>query len=331
MRIRLAALLFAPLLLAGAGIQAAAQNIPVSNDDSYEDHSLTPDIIAVDRDRQKRMTVPVSINGSGPYRFMIDTGSERTILSTDIATQLGLERLPGAKIVGVAGIIPVDIAYVSELTMGRQTYSGLQSPLLIDSHMGADGILGLDGLQSQQVLFNFNNSTISVLDSRKPQTLLDGEEIVITAKRKSGQLIFTNATINGVRTDVIIDTGAHTSIGNLALRKKLFARKKDRPLYTTKLSSVTGQTIDADVIIAGKLVLDRLYVPELAIAFADTTAFESLGLNDRPALLLGMDVLRMFKGVSINFANRKISFILRDEKELQADNLDDDMKRTPRA
>src|SRR5690348_17910667 len=37
-----------------------------------------------------RLTTSVYINGKGPYRFLVDTGAERTLLAAEIATQLGL-------------------------------------------------------------------------------------------------------------------------------------------------------------------------------------------------------------------------------------------------
>ncbi|WP_294289147.1 aspartyl protease family protein, partial [uncultured Sphingomonas sp.] len=36
-----------------------------------------------------RMTVPVQIAGAGPFRFVIDTGSERTVISRQLAGTLG--------------------------------------------------------------------------------------------------------------------------------------------------------------------------------------------------------------------------------------------------
>ena len=39
---------------------------------------------------ESRMTVPVSIGASGPYRFIIDTGSERTVVSRELAGTLNL-------------------------------------------------------------------------------------------------------------------------------------------------------------------------------------------------------------------------------------------------
>ena len=44
----------------------------------------------------------------------------------------------------------------------------------------------------------------------------------------------------------------------------------------------------------------------LPIAFIDVKPFEKFGLTDRPAVLLGMDALRLFRRVDIDFANREV-------------------------
>ena len=44
----------------------------------------------------------------------------------------------------------------------------------------------------------------------------------------------------------------------------------------------------------------------LSVAFADAEPFRQLRLDDRPALLLGMDALRLFERVSVDFANRRV-------------------------
>ena len=40
------------------------------------------------------MTVPVEIGGAGPYRFVVDTGAERTVISRELARELELEPGP---------------------------------------------------------------------------------------------------------------------------------------------------------------------------------------------------------------------------------------------
>ena len=166
------------------------------------------------------MTVPVSIDGRGPFSFMIDTGSERTVVSSDIAGTLALEFAEIAKLVSIAGSRMVQTVYLPDVTLGRQNYGELVAPMLEAHHIGADGILGLDGLQDQRILFDFTTNAITVEDITKRAPTGDFE-IIVTARRRSGQLIFTDATIDGKKVNVVIDTGAQSNIGNLALQRRL--------------------------------------------------------------------------------------------------------------
>jgi hypothetical protein len=55
------------------------------------------------------------------------------------------------------------------------------------------------------------------------------------------------------------------------------------------------------------------------VAFADVHPFRKLGLTDRPALLLGMDAMQAFDQVSIDFANRRVRFVLPSRSQLHHD------------
>ena len=262
--------------------------------------------IAIDRDRASRMTVPVSIDGRGPFSFMIDTGSERTVVSRDIASILALEFAEIARLVSIAGSKMVQTVYLPEVTLGRRNYGELVAPMLEPQHIGADGILGLDGLQDQRILFDFLENAITVEDVTQRARTGDFE-IVVSARRKSGQLIFTDATIGGRRISVVIDTGAQSNIGNLALLKRLGSSSRVSAAQAS-LTSVTGQTIMADVGLAQDFRIGRAQFDYVPIVFADAEAFRELGLDKTPALLLGMSTLRLFNRMMIDFKQRRVLF-----------------------
>jgi hypothetical protein len=44
------------------------------------------------------------------------------------------------------------------------------------------------------------------------------------------------------------------------------------------------------------------------LVFADTPAFAKLGLDKRPAMLMGMNQLRLFHRVAIDFSTKRILF-----------------------
>jgi predicted aspartyl protease len=257
------------------------------------------------------MTVSLHIGASGPYRFLLDTGSETTVVSSLLAAQLALPRGNNATIVGVAGRRSVPTVELDEILLGKRSYSGLSAALLERQHIGADGILGLDTLQNQRVLLDFSRNLIAIDDAR---TLGGnrGFEIVVRARRRAGQLVVTNARIDGVKTDVVIDTGADYSIGNRALQHALGQRAHGgRPSGgTAVLGSVTGQEIVTQMGLARSLTIDRVAIGNVAIAFTDAPPFAALDMEDRPALLLGMRELRAFKRVAIDFSTRRVLFDL---------------------
>ncbi len=286
--------------IASAAIPAASASAGGAQDAS------AVEVVAGRADNADRMTVPVQIGTNGPYSFLIDTGSQKTVLSNELALQLALAPIEKRRIVGVAGIDMADTAVLDELDLGRRSFYGL-TVLLFQSHdIGADGIVGIDGLQDQRVLLDFAHNRMAIGDAK---TLggNSGYEIVVTARRRSGQLIMTNADIDGVHTDVVIDTGSDTSIGNRALQQALGQRGV---LGQAVLTSVTGQQAIAAMGYASKLEVGNVTISNVVIAYTGAPAFDALKLTSRPALMLGMRELRLFKRVAIDFSTRKVMFDL---------------------
>jgi predicted aspartyl protease len=262
------------------------------------------DVVEIGIDRQARMTVPVQIGKHGPFEFMIDTGAQNTVLSTGLATRLALPITGRAKIIGIAGTEMADTVEIDQIDLGKRSYYGLLAPLLRASDMGADGIIGLDSLQGQRVQIDFRKGLMAVSDS-KSLGGNRGYDIIVTARRKSGQLIMANARIDGVNVEVVIDTGSETSIGNMALQNRLARRG---PQEQNELRSVTGQTITANIGYARTLQIGDVNFMNVMIAYADSPAFAALGLDRKPALLLGMRDLRQLDRIAIDFSTRRIYF-----------------------
>lgn len=288
---------------------AAIQNaIPsaIQAPTSAEVPETSPDeVIEGDAERYERLTVPVMIAGQGPFRFMIDTGAQATAVTRGIEQQLQLPSAGTATVIGMASRQLVDLVDLDALQLGSRTINNIEVPVLERQHIGADGILGIDSLQGLRVLLDFKHDTISVagadeLGGNK------GYEIVVRARRRDGQLLITDAMIDGVKTAVIIDTGAQMSVGNLALRRKLRARLSG----TSTSTDVLGNSLIGEVGLAQSLEIDGLRIDNLAISYADTPAFDALGFSKRPALSLGMFHLRMFDRVAIDFDTRRVLFDL---------------------
>ena len=295
-----------PGLTPALALMLASAYFPTSTGSASGQQASETDIVIARADVSRRMTVPIRIGGREPVRFLVDTGAQNTVVSDRLAERLALVPDGTASVLGVSGEKRVDTVTIDELGLGRRSFSGLVAPILQQDDIGADGIVGVDSLQNQRVLIDFKRNVIAI-DDADQLTGSRGYDIVVRARRRSGQLIITSARIDGVPVDVIVDTGAESTIGNRALQAALTARKLGG---TGILESVTGQEVLADIGFADTLSLGRVNIHNVAIAYADSPPFAHLKLEKRPAILLGMRELRAFDRIAIDFAKRKVLFDL---------------------
>ncbi len=265
------------------------------------------------KDGYDRMTVPVRVAGHGPYRFLVDTGADRTAISRQLARELRLTTTDTALLHSVSEVSEVGTANVPVIDVASKQVRNVEAPLLEAENMGADGILGLDSLHSQRILFDFKKQTLTIVPS-SPRMPDIGGTIVVTGRIQNGRLILANARANHVPLTIVVDTGAQISVGNEALRLKLFRKAKQSG--DVELTSVTGGKISGKYIVVRELEVGGVTLKDLPIVFADSHAFGRLGLQEKPALMLGMNALRGFEKVSIDFAKRKLRVVLPEQGSL---------------
>lgn len=256
-----------------------------------------------------RMTVEVRVNGRGPYRFLVDSGADSSVVGVRIARDLQLPLGTPAILNATTGTARVDRVLVDELTLGLSTIRNLEVPALQEGDLGGEGLVGIDVLVQQRLMMDFEKRVIKIEDARRPAVRLDGE-IVVTARRRRGQLILTQVTAARLPVEAVVDTGSEISIGNLALRNKLIKGNRDK-FTTIAATGVTGVTVNLQLARVGELKLGSVTLHDIPIAFADVPPFRIFGLEKEPALLLGTDLLETFRRVSLDFKARKVRFQLR--------------------
>jgi predicted aspartyl protease len=270
------------------------------------------DDVGIGQDQRSRMTVPISIDGKGPYDFLIDTGAERTVISAELARELALTGGNRARMHSMSGVADVETVIIPMLQVSRKSVAGIHAPALKAAHIGASGMLGIDSLQSQRVTFDFERQKMTVAPSRSRELDRDPNDIVVRARSRFGRLVLVDASLDGQKLTVVLDTGSEVTIGNEALRKKLLGKRKLGATVPIDLVSVTGGAIRADYTRVKQVRLGGVLIKDLPVAFAEVHPFKQLDLSNRPALLLGMDALRLFDRVSVDFANRKVRFMSPD-------------------
>ena len=91
----------------------------------------------------------------------------------------------------------------------------------------------------------------------------------------------------------------------MMMRCPAFAQR----MVTTRLISATGQTSEAALAVLPRLRLGGVALNNIRAAFAPLHIFNLWALNDRPAMLVGIDVLRNFDAVTLDFGRREVAFL----------------------
>lgn len=280
---------------------------PVSHQPSAGEASDPASKVAAATDESDRMTVPVWLNGLGPYPFVIDTGSNRTVISDVLARQLGLPMGPDVQVHAATGVVGATTVHITSLDVGHRKITDFDAPVLIRANLGALGMLGIDAVSNQRIVMDFRRQQMSFATVTRMHD--DAGAVVVRARSKYGQLLLVDCTVERIPLYVIIDTGGETTIGNPKLRDML-ARRRAAAGTPVTVTSVTGDVIKADLTFLPQVEIGKIVVNNLQIAYADMYTFKKFGLADKPAMLLGMSTLRHFDRVAINFPDREVRFLI---------------------
>ena len=269
--------------------------------------------IAAATDLNNHLTIGVMIGGKGPFRFVVDTGADRTVVSDEVAVALGLIRGPIVNVEGVVRSISAQTVTLSDISFGPVRKEHLVVPVLPRALLGADGYLGLDTVDGYRVTFDFRNHALVIEGSRHSSMfdIIRPNEVVVSVFGRGGHLRALNCRVDGVSTTTFIDSGAEVSVGNSALFDSLLDRD---PTYMTQqtimLSGVTGGSIPGRVTDLDRIKIDKVSLYSTKIVISDLQIFDLWGLNDKPALLIGMNFLRAFNQVSIDYGRKELFFEL---------------------
>ena len=130
-------------------------------------------------------------------------------------------------------------------------------------------------------------------------------------------MIVTIANPKGVQLTVVLDTGSEMTMGNAALRRKLEARRRLGPPELVEMVSVTGQKLIGEAFHMKQVEIGDVILKDLVILFSTAPIFRSLELEDKPAVLLGMNAMRAFDKVSIDFARKQLRMVVPEQSSLE--------------
>ena len=270
-------------------------------------------VMPTQHDRIGRIWAPVYINGQGPFRLVLDSGANHSGITSQVAQTLGLALDSEQQVMlrGVTGSEAVPTVRVNSFVVGDLQEGAGRLPIVTDALGGAEGILGTDGMQNRRIYIDFRRDMISITRSKGERAEVGFRVIPFETMR--GNLLVVDATVGGVPTKAIIDTGGQVTIGNLALHQALDRRRAKLMGRLTHIEGVTTDIQDADIFETPPLRMGGidqtgsvLEIHYSDVSYGDMRIFEHWRLIDEPAMLVGMDALGLLDTLVIDYRRHEL-------------------------
>ncbi len=263
-------------------------------------------------DDADRLTIKVMIGERGPYRFVVDTGADRTVLADDIAASLGLVASDDVVVQGIARSVPARAVVLRDLRLGRIAIDKLDTPVLPRAWLGTDGYLGIDAIDGRRVSFDFQHNALTVGPSGPVVAWPELNEASVRVDGSHGRLTDVAARVDGVPAFAFIDSGAGISIGNSHLFAELQRRNDATYLSDVRipLYGVTGGEAEGRLMTVDKIKIGALNFTNALLVICDLAVFDVWGLAERPALFIGMNLLKKTSMFVIDYGRKELLFRL---------------------
>jgi predicted aspartyl protease len=254
-----------------------------------------------------RPTARVTINGLGPFQFMVDTGSTTTVIANRLLEALGTQPTGFATVAGTTGVAEMPIARLERVTCGVVSKENLRVAVLPDAAMAQeDGILGADVFAGRRLVFNIRQKQVRVETSRRIARKSFGNMRV-----RNGLLAEIDGKVGNVNTKLMLDTGAQNCIANMALSHAL---QRQHPrlqrVDSVRVYGVTGHKIVGQYIAMPRVNLKAFHVDDAGCVAADAPIFDLWGLASEPAMIVGVNLLSRLDSFSIDYGARNFDATL---------------------
>jgi hypothetical protein len=113
------------------------------------------------------LIVPVSINGSGPYPFLLDTGSNSTLVRNELLDTLGISSKKVTPVHVMAGVsylrqTVAEIVTVADQSINGLAIEGMDADQISGLRVPIQGVLGEDFLKHFDILIDNHAKTLTL-------------------------------------------------------------------------------------------------------------------------------------------------------------------------
>lgn len=250
-----------------------------------------------------RLVTDVYVNGQGPFTFLIDSASSRSLIFEHVRKKLGLvqsqpEHLLVYGINDVADALPVR---PERLSVAGEEVKSLTIGVLPDADAaGLDGVLGVDFLSHYFVVLDRGAMQLKLLppgeDSVGPYRDWANAKLTPRLLKKFPiRFWYLSTRFNSRTITTLFDLGAGTTMMNWNAAERIGVHKRDFTHFgppPAELQDVLGKTAPAlrvenvDVRLPGKSWDRQLLI------VADAPVFGYFDLDDQAAAIVGPGLLR---------------------------------------
>ena len=250
-----------------------------------------------------QMIVAVSVNHSGPYNFLLDTGNQITMVDPSLAAELHLNTLGSAEVEGVGFDAAASVAQLDVLEVGFHAVTNqkvvvfeIQNPHSVDLHFR--GVLGEDFLSQFDMLIDNAHNLLCLDDSARMRADVKGPRIALLAPTR---------VANGMPAPMSLIIVARLSDGERPVRLKLdsgtnvsflFNTYRYIPLGLLRSTSLLGGGLDGAQHPYAAMPLQDLKIGPLEISRVSFLTFAD-SKQDPGITGDGMLATRLFRRVFI--------------------------------
>ena len=260
--------------------------------------------------------VPVSVNGSAPLWFVLDTAASSSVISPATRDLLRLERGGPVNVTGAGGEASYEATKLRSVSVGGLTATDVGAVVVDLKPFEAKGegsrrlagILGHDFLRRYDFTVDLPRNVIRLQPVGGPALAASGAACVPNLADDPGWVVIDIA-VNGAPVRAIVDTGAGRSVFNWrAARAAGVAESTPGVVRATTDAqglgtgaAVTYNHAFADVR-AGATVFTRSQA-----RIADLPVFVSLGLARRAAVILGTNYMTD-REMTVSYTTNRVCF-----------------------
>jgi len=252
------------------------------------------------------INVAVTIDGRGPYKFIVDTGATVTLAFRNLAAIENFEPTggPPRRVLGINGSATLDTFAFGDIAIGPAKMNDHIGVILDDwapPRRSPHGILGIDFFRRYAVVFDVTAKTMSLYPHGgiPKSTINRWREIRLmprTYTNVSGALFTTTAFLNDSPMTFIIDLGSIASLVNYTAAESLYSgvltRGAGGSLTTgSRLSDVFDDRTKTKTGRFNRVRVGPMIWRRVVMWLRDAPIFEELGVADEPYGLLGADLI----------------------------------------